>query len=197
MNYQRHYDLLIERARVRQKPEGYFEEHHIVPRCLGGSDDRSNLVRLTAEEHFLAHQLLVKLHPKVEKLAYAALLMTADAHGSRVCNKLYGWLKRKVAVAKSKEFSGKIWTEQQNKSRSERVKAQWADPSIRAKKISAMSGKKWAEERRKARSEAMKGVKPEHINNSGRVMSEEVKRKISATLKSKFSQTKLLKGAEL
>jgi len=29
---------------------------------MGGSDDKSNLVDLTPEEHFLAHQLLLKIH---------------------------------------------------------------------------------------------------------------------------------------
>jgi hypothetical protein len=39
MNYQRLYDMLIEDARTKPKPYTYKERHHILPRCLGGSDD--------------------------------------------------------------------------------------------------------------------------------------------------------------
>lgn len=60
MNYKKHYDILIERARLRVKPDGYSERHHIVPRCLGGSNESSNLVYLTAREHYVAHLLLAK-----------------------------------------------------------------------------------------------------------------------------------------
>jgi hypothetical protein len=38
----------------------YKEKHHILPRCLGGSNDKSNLVELTAKEHFIVHMLLCK-----------------------------------------------------------------------------------------------------------------------------------------
>ena len=33
-------------------------KHHIVPRHMGGSDDPSNLIQLTIEEHAQAHKLL-------------------------------------------------------------------------------------------------------------------------------------------
>jgi len=89
MNYQKHYNRLIERARIRTI-EGYRERHHIVPKCLGGSDEKDNLVELTPEEHYVAHQLLVKIYPENGKLVHAAVMMTA----SRPSNKIYGWLKR-------------------------------------------------------------------------------------------------------
>ena len=38
----------------------YKEKHHILPRSLGGSNDKSNLVELTAREHFIVHMLLCK-----------------------------------------------------------------------------------------------------------------------------------------
>ena len=62
MNYKKHYDLLIERSKTRVL-EGYVEKHHIIPKCLGGTDDKGNLAILTPEEHFLAHQLLIKIYP--------------------------------------------------------------------------------------------------------------------------------------
>lgn len=41
--------------------EGYFEVHHVIPKSFGGSDHWSNLVRLTAREHFLCHYLLTRI----------------------------------------------------------------------------------------------------------------------------------------
>jgi len=36
------------------------EVHHIIPRSLGGTNDKSNLVKLTTREHFVCHLLLVR-----------------------------------------------------------------------------------------------------------------------------------------
>lgn len=58
--YSRWYDSLIARAKDR-KLEGYTEKHHIIPRSFGGSDNKDNLVKLTAREHYIAHFLLWKM----------------------------------------------------------------------------------------------------------------------------------------
>lgn len=94
MDYQRHYNLLIEKAQQRTT-DLYTERHHIVPRCLGGTDDKDNLVALTPEEHYVAHQLLVKMYPENASLVYAANKMTVSSKWAPRNNKLYGWLKRK------------------------------------------------------------------------------------------------------
>ena len=39
----------------------YIEQHHVIPRSLGGVDSKENLVRLTAREHFVCHLLLTKM----------------------------------------------------------------------------------------------------------------------------------------
>jgi hypothetical protein len=93
MNYSKIYARLIESAQTRFGPvASYTEVHHVVPRCMGGNDDDSNLVVLTPEEHYVAHLLLMKMHPDNEKLVYAAFMMTVGEYRN---NKLYGWLKRK------------------------------------------------------------------------------------------------------
>jgi len=53
------YMSLVE-SRQDNLPEGYTENHHIIPKSMGGSDSADNLVRLTAREHFVAHRLLSK-----------------------------------------------------------------------------------------------------------------------------------------
>jgi hypothetical protein len=62
MNYQKTYSSLIAKAQARTALIGYKERHHILPRSMGGTDDASNLVNLTAREHFIAHYLLAKIH---------------------------------------------------------------------------------------------------------------------------------------
>jgi hypothetical protein len=41
--------------------EDYFEFHHVIPRCMDGMDDPTNLVELMPEEHLIAHLLLAKI----------------------------------------------------------------------------------------------------------------------------------------
>jgi hypothetical protein len=114
MNYRKHYDLLIERAKTRTL-DCYFERHHVVPRCIGGTDDKENLVELTPEEHFVAHQLLIKMYPDVDALVYAANKMTVASTTLKRNNKRYGWLKRRYQSVCKKRIGdknpsyGKYW----------------------------------------------------------------------------------------
>jgi hypothetical protein len=58
--YTKWYYLIIDRANTRLI-SGYTEQHHIIPKSLGGSNDSINLVSLTAREHFICHMLLTKM----------------------------------------------------------------------------------------------------------------------------------------
>jgi hypothetical protein len=86
MNYHEIYNALITRAQKRNLVEEiYTENHHIIPRCLWGSNDKDNLVKLTGREHYIAHLLLWKMHPKNSKLMFAFKMMcTASNHGKRI-----------------------------------------------------------------------------------------------------------------
>ena len=95
MDYSKHYHTLIQRAKSRVL-EGYVEKHHILPKCIGGTDELHNLVALTPEEHFVAHQLLVKMFPDNHKLIYAARMMCSTTQNHKRQNKLYGWLRKSI-----------------------------------------------------------------------------------------------------
>lgn len=51
------------------------EVHHILPKCLGGTDDENNLVYMRSLEHIVAHCLLYLLYKDNEKIIYAAWCM--------------------------------------------------------------------------------------------------------------------------
>ena len=60
--YTKWYFSIISTAQSRTLPqELYSEKHHIMPKSAGGSNKKSNLVRLTAKEHFVCHRLLPKM----------------------------------------------------------------------------------------------------------------------------------------
>ena len=59
--YSKWYNNLIHKAQLRGSIQGYKETHHIIPRSFGGDNIKSNLVQLTAREHYIAHALLWKM----------------------------------------------------------------------------------------------------------------------------------------
>jgi len=73
---------------------------------MGGDNQKENLVKLTAEEHFVAHQLLVKIYPENDKLIFAANSMCRSNNGNRLNNKMYSWLRKKHSKAAA--FVGKL-----------------------------------------------------------------------------------------
>lgn len=77
--YSKLYHTITSNARQRIT-EGYTERHHIVPQSLGGSNDKENLVDLTAREHFICHWLLIKMTEGEDrsKMLYALQGMKAE-----------------------------------------------------------------------------------------------------------------------
>lgn len=104
MNYEKIYNAIIKKARERTIDE-YTESHHIIPKCLNGTDDKTNLVNLTPEEHFLCHVLLVKVYPNDKNLILAVSKMCQPLFGRRK-RKLYGWLKRMFSARMREIASG-------------------------------------------------------------------------------------------
>ena len=54
----------------------YHERHHVIPRCMGGTNDEDNLIDLFAREHFEAHRLLALENPDNDSLIYAWHMMS-------------------------------------------------------------------------------------------------------------------------
>ena len=104
MNYLKHYELLIDRAKSRSKLSEYIEKHHVIPKCLGGNDDIINIVELTPEEHYFAHQLLAKIYADNCGLISACKLMSGNISGKRSNNKSYGWIRRKSNILMGKSI---------------------------------------------------------------------------------------------
>ena len=122
MNYRHIYMLIIEHAKseeklgIRKKGNGtYYERHHILPKALYPLWKRrkSNLVLLTAREHFFCHQLLTKIYPNSNM--FIALWYLANDKQNKACtSREYQKLKEaykhtKTHLIHSKEASQKFW----------------------------------------------------------------------------------------
>jgi hypothetical protein len=124
MDYAKIYNQIIERAKNRIL-EGYKEKHHIIPKCLGGNNDKENLVELTAREHFLCHMLLCEMYYNSKDLWYALFLMSINKNKKfyqkyKVSSREYErikmeWNKHSKGRKKPKNFGDKIRSEERNK----------------------------------------------------------------------------------
>ena len=163
------YNNIINNAKDRPV-KGYTENHHIIPKCLGGTDDKSNLVRLTGKEHFICHLLLTKMTKGVgrHKLIHAAWAMTVykgEMHERyKVTSTLYEALKIKNAKIYRDKQTGKVG---RNKGRP--MTPEWREKLRQAglgkkrskesveKQRKTMTGRKRSEAERLAISKGLKG----------------------------------------
>lgn len=139
MDYKKHYDLLIQKAKLKNVVEGeYYEVHHILPKCMGGSDRSDNLVKLTAREHFVAHALLYYAY-KTPKLAHAwwCMCMSSYRHNNnrKYTSLQYSEAKKahsnamKTYTGEKNRFYGKTHTEETKiKQKESLAKAMANDP---------------------------------------------------------------------
>lgn len=114
--YFRWYENIISRSQNRTFTENeYTENHHIIPRSLGGSNKKINLACLTAREHYICHRLLTKFltGEGKRKMAFAMWIMVTNnnPHQQRhkINSRTYEFIKRElVAAQKSPEFREKV-----------------------------------------------------------------------------------------
>lgn len=84
-----------------------YHIHHIVPRHMGGTDDPSNLVKLTVEEHAEAHRELYEKYGRLEdKLAWKMLEGQAMMGENLLMKSKLGWKKANEngAVCKGRKW---------------------------------------------------------------------------------------------
>lgn len=123
------YNSIISRARSRVLPSNeYFEKHHVIPKSLGGSNSKNNLVSLTPREHFICHRLLVRITigEMKNKMKYAAwclaTLKQPNQQRIRVNSRTYETLKQDwLATRKEKPGPnlGRKWSEETRRKQSE------------------------------------------------------------------------------
>jgi hypothetical protein len=197
LDYSRHYQRLIDRARERTL-SGYSERHHVVPRCMGGGDEPANIVRLTAEEHFVAHQLLVKMHPGNHKLMWALSAMTHETGRMGRRNKRYGWLRRRFAEMVGERSRGqKASPEARAKMSAARLGVKRGPQSAehRAKLSAASKGKPKSLAHRAALSKAKQGISPKR-GDAWRVNQEAAMRRVAHTRDLSFTQAPEYRAAQ-
>lgn len=115
MDYLKLYNSIVERGKNRVIT-GYTENHHIIPKCVGGSNNKWNMVRLTAKEHYVCHMLLCEIYPEENKLKYGFWRMCNVNNNEfqhrnyRVSGMIYERLKKEISKIVSENRKGKPTT---------------------------------------------------------------------------------------
>ena len=167
----------------------YTHKHHIIPRHAGGSNDPSNIVVLTTEEHALAHKKLFFIYGRwQDELAYQCL-------SGQIGN------EEAILIAVYKGNKGRKFSEATKKRMAERMKGNThmlgkKHTEETKRKIGLKSkGRKHTEEQNETKRQRMIGTKhteetKEKIRQARKkqVHSEETKEKIRQTLLRRYSK---------
>ena len=187
------YFALFNRAKDRSL-NGYSERHHIIPRSLGGTNDKSNLSVLTAREHFICHLLLTKMvaGKNRSKMIFALNSMmnrrTTTMHRYVPNSKFYEQLRillseahkqlgrteaHKLAISKrhkgkivSSETRQKMSISSKSKIVGGAVKGSTRSEATKAKISQARKGMIFSDEHKKKLSESAKNRKKKHTLNT-------------------------------
>lgn len=136
MDYARIYNNLISKRETHHLDKSktvYTELHHILPKCLGGTDCCNNLIRLTGREHFVAHRLLSKIHRDSKPLSLAVLLMTRIGNHIILSSREIERLRQLASNYSSESLKEKWCDEVYVQEMSELMRALWATPEFREK----------------------------------------------------------------
>ena len=71
-------------------------KHHIIPKHMGGTDDPSNLIELTREEHAQAHMTLYEEFGKREDLGAYYLITGQTDEAAKIASSLGGKVQGKI-----------------------------------------------------------------------------------------------------
>lgn len=109
MNHQKVYDSIIQKAKSENRKKlkktddkyVYYENHHILPKCLGGGEEKENKVLLTAREHYICHKLLTYIYTNNRKIILAFHYMMCGNKIKEYINispKDYAYMKEKLSL---------------------------------------------------------------------------------------------------
>ncbi len=199
MNYQKIYDQIVEKARSENRKKSkidYYERHHIIPKCLNGSNEKSNLVLLTAKEHFICHKLLAEIYPCIKGLHFALhRMMFSKYHHKRdyrIGSREYERFKIKSRKVSSELHKGKIISEEtKNKLRNKKVSL---ESRLKMSKSKKGSKQNLSKEQIKQKSIKMSGInnpmynkgylnKGERNGRYNKIVTQETRDKISKARK--------------
>lgn len=142
--YTRYYTQIVEH-RQSNPANSCVEIHHILPKSLGGSDEKTNLVALTSREHFIVHRLLVKMTIGQAKrsMIWALHRMTFSNSRYVINSRQYQSLRITfVEMLKASEhYSDPEWCREI----SERVSIDWQQNTERRRKASERLKQTWRE----------------------------------------------------
>jgi hypothetical protein len=172
MNYQKIYESIIEKSkyenRIKLRKNDlnyiYYEDHHIIPKCLSGTDDKSNKVLLTSKEHYICHKLLTYIYKGDSKIVYAFFRMTFDKQGKHFIS------GRNYTYAKELRSNTPMSKDQKDKlSKSHKGKITWMKgrhntDKTKEKIIKFLTGKQQTKETINKRVQKIKGLKRKRIN---------------------------------
>ena len=110
--YEKWYNQIILNSK-NEKLLGH-EQHHILPKSLGGTDDKTNLVYITAREHFVCHWLLTKIYPTGEehwKMLNALRMMRSEnknqqRYNTKITSRVYAKVKEEYIKLQSEKVRG-------------------------------------------------------------------------------------------
>jgi hypothetical protein len=114
MNYKKIYFKLIKNRKNNPLKDCYTETHHIIPRSLGGKNFKSNLIVLSAREHFIAHLLLSKMFSdkmkKAKMIMALAMMMVSSKNQNRYrfTSRQFSFLRELHAKSMSVLQGGKL-----------------------------------------------------------------------------------------
>lgn len=173
--YSKTYFAIISNAKQRIT-EGYTELHHIIPQSMGGSNDKENLVELTAREHFICHWLLIKMTEDEDrsKMLYALNGMKAEnryqqRYNTKITARVYETYRIEHAENHSKKMKGRPaknkgipMSDEQKQLLREKAKANHANGKVyskesQEKRIAKVIGQKRTDETKRLMSLASKG----------------------------------------
>ena len=119
MAYIARYNNFIESLKD-QEVSGVYEKHHIVPKSMGGTDDATNLIKLTPRQHYIAHWMLWKAYGG--KMAQAFHFMNHHPNYKKINSKLYEQLRKDAVQYVSSINTGRKIDQEERKLMSLRLK---------------------------------------------------------------------------